>query len=228
MSRYYIVIDTEAASETGKCNPSRSLVYDIGYHVVEASTGANVASRSIAVMDTFHKTRLMRTAYYACKLPQYYEGMRDGTWECMTFAEAHETWCDDVARYVVRDVWAWNVDYDRRALGHTIGTYSGGLLREWDASVNYLDIQSVAARTLLATAKYRAWCDANDVHTPSGYPPTTAEAAYKYLTGRMEFEECHTALEDATIEASMLRRLMRCKRGTYKWGAKHGLMAPRR
>ena len=76
---YMIVLDTETAQiggATGRPRPQDSRVYDLGYTIVDTKTLDVVASRSFAIIDTFANVQLMRSAYYANKLPQYFEGMR--------------------------------------------------------------------------------------------------------------------------------------------------------
>ena len=228
---YYMVLDTETASTwRGKCVAKAARVYDVGYMVVDSRTGESVCERSFAIRDTFANDKLMHSCYYADKLPQYYAGMRDGTWECVSLHDAWETWQEDARRWHVRETWAWNVAFDRTALDATITAYSHGYVTSWWDAVprmETLDVMSAAARTVLATERYRAWGRATGILTPSGNPSTTAEAAYRYMTGNTTFSECHTALEDARIEGWMLHRLRRSKHGVRKWGRRPGLKAPR-
>ena len=80
--KYFLVVDVETANST-----EQALTYDVGFSVCDKQ-GRVYESRSYAISDIFFdekkiygNTELMDTAYYAQKLPQYYEGMRSGAWK---------------------------------------------------------------------------------------------------------------------------------------------------
>jgi len=57
------------------------------------------------------------------------------------------------------------------------------------------------ARTVLKDdADYKAYCFKNGYITANNQPRFTAEVLYRYITGKEDFEEKHTALEDVRIE----------------------------
>lgn len=76
--KYYIVLDTETANEI----PDQ-LVYDLGFVVTDKQ--GNIYERfSFVINDIFlNEKDLMQTAYYADKLPQYYEGIKSKKWICI-------------------------------------------------------------------------------------------------------------------------------------------------
>ena len=70
----YLVIDTET------CNTlEQPLVYDIGYAIADRN-GNVVLERSFLVAEIFlDKKDIMSSAYYAEKIPMYWEDVKKGT-----------------------------------------------------------------------------------------------------------------------------------------------------
>ena len=72
----FLVIDTETANTI-----EQPLPYDIGYAICDRY-GNIVVERSFVVAEIFldHK-EMMKSAYYAEKLPKYWEDIKNGTRE---------------------------------------------------------------------------------------------------------------------------------------------------
>ena len=70
------------------------------------------------------------------------------------------------------------------------------------------DLWGLATTHLLNTVKYKKKCLENNMLTASGtYFKTSAEASYRYLRDEYEFDEAHTALDDAIIETFILSQV---------------------
>lgn len=70
------------------------------------------------------------------------------------------------------------------------------------------DLWGLAAKHLLNNATYKKQCLQNDMLTASGtFFKTSAEASYRYLTDKYDFDEAHTALDDAIIETYILSKI---------------------
>lgn len=70
------------------------------------------------------------------------------------------------------------------------------------------DLWGLATTHLLNTVTYKKKCLNNDMLTPSGtYFKTSAEASFRYLTDKYDFNEAHTALDDAIIETHILAQI---------------------
>lgn len=79
------------------------------------------------------------------------------------------------------------------------------------------DLWGLATTCLLNTVTYKKRCLENDMLTDSGtYFKTSAEASYRYLQNKYDFDEAHTALDDAIIETYILSRI--AKRSAIKIG----------
>ena len=70
------------------------------------------------------------------------------------------------------------------------------------------DLWGLATTHLLNTVTYKKRCLDNDMLTASGtYFKTSAEASFRYLTDKYDFDEAHTALDDAIIETYILAKI---------------------
>lgn len=70
------------------------------------------------------------------------------------------------------------------------------------------DLWGLATTHLLNNASYKRKCLQNNMLTASGtYFKTSAEASYRYLKDKYDFDEAHTALDDAIIETFILSRI---------------------
>ena len=70
------------------------------------------------------------------------------------------------------------------------------------------DLWGLATRHLLNNATYKKECLNHEMLTASGtYFKTSAESSYRYLMNKYDFDEAHTALEDAIIETFILSKI---------------------
>ena len=215
----FVVLDTETAPTVNHgdncAHPETSLVYDFGY-IIDNNDGQIMVERSFIIADTFFNTQLMNSAYYADKLPQYYEGMNKD-WQVVSFLEAYRTFKDDCKTYNVKTIWAYNVLFDEIALNNTIKTYSNGFISWFKPyGIKYRDIWSEVGFTICNTKKYVKWAIEQGFVTASGNPSTGAETAYRYMIGNDEYIESHTALEDCKIELALLLKAKRQHKKTPK------------
>lgn len=77
-------------------------------------------------------------------------------------------------------------------------------------SVDYpmFDLWGLATRHLLNNVTYKKECLNHDMLTNSGtFFKTSAESSYRYLKQKYDFDEAHTALEDAIIETYILAQI---------------------
>lgn len=207
-ARNFIVLDTETAPVCAFKNPNNpepwnSRVYDAGW-IISDRDGNTSVERSFIVKETFYNRDIMNSAYYANKLPQYWEG-RGKDWKVASFYDVWQVFNDDVKSCGVRDVWAYNCKFDRQTLDATIRDYSRWFVRSFvPANVQWRDIWDYAGSTICNTWKYCNWAINNGFVTAKGNPSTNAETVYRYLTQDKQFAESHTALDDAKIEHYIL------------------------
>lgn len=200
----FIVLDTEALTDARDKNlGAHALVYDLG--IVVANRAGEVLDKfSLVNTDVFLKPEKMATAYYHEKLPQYQEGVGD-MWEPMDWQHITELFRSVVMDYKVKDVWAYNVNFDQAACNYTTSELSNRWRRYFAPyGTRWRDIWDYAGSTLCNTKKYVKWCIEHDMLNASGNPSTSADTVGKYLRNSLDYVEQHTALSDAEDELAIL------------------------
>lgn len=72
------------------------------------------------------------------------------------------------------------------------------------------DLWGMSCEHLLNNDDYKEMCHYNGWITASGkYFKTSAETTYRFITGREDFDEAHTALDDATIESEIFAEIVK-------------------
>ena len=78
------------------------------------------------------------------------------------------------------------------------------------------DLWGLSCEHILNCDEYKQMCLDNGWQTASGkYFKTSAETAYRFLTGNTAFDEAHTAIDDCDIEAELFAEIVR--RTKNKW-----------
>ena len=79
------------------------------------------------------------------------------------------------------------------------------------------DLWGLSCRHILNCDEYKNMCLDNDWQTASGkYFKTSAETAFRFFSETLDFEEAHTAIDDAEIESILFAEI--CKRTKQKFG----------
>ena len=111
----FIVLDTETANKV-----EQPLPYDIGW-VVTDRKGNIYERRSYVISEIYCGQRdLMKSAYYADKLPKYEDDIKNGSRLLRGFWTIRRQFMDDVKKYHVKKVGAYNMNFDKRALNNDI------------------------------------------------------------------------------------------------------------
>lgn len=221
-----LILDTEATPITkGVVDGSQSLVYDLGYLIVDGDFNI-VHEKNTIIEDIFSNMSLMQNAYYREKLPQYFESMRDkkSNLECMNFNDAFKMFRVDCKAYNVGEVWAYNCTYDRQALNNTLSYCSNGFAHYFiPYGISWHDVWDYA-QCITGTKKFVKFCIDNDYLTKNKRPMTKVDIVGKYLWGS-DFVENHTALSDAKDETKILESAMRRKQKAHTTIGKGGCEA---
>ena len=78
------------------------------------------------------------------------------------------------------------------------------------------DLWGLSCEHILNCDEYKQMCIDNNWQTASGkYFKTSAETAYRFLSGNAEFDESHTAIDDCDIEGELFAEI--AKRTKHKW-----------
>lgn len=201
--KYFLVVDTETA-EGVDTNP---LPYDIGYAICDRA-GNIYRMRSFVVPEVFLDLKeSMQSAYYAEKIPKYWEDLKRGTRKLTPMWQIYKTMRQDIKDFKITTVCAYNMSFDRTALNNLIRYVSKSKRRFWfPFGIEYNCIWHEACQLLLARRSYIKFALENDLISPSGNIQTSAEATFKYLTEQVEFLESHTGLEDVLIEIEIMAK----------------------
>lgn len=210
-----IILDTETA---GNVNEKRTLrVYDLGFIVVDENNNP-LTSRNWVIADVFYgMTHEMQSAYYADKLPAYRDEIQAGIREVITFVDAKREFAAICKEYGIKEVWAYNANFDRTALNVTLRTLSNGFCSHFiPYGVKWCCIHHAAVERLCNTRKYYRWCLSNGFVSKAGNVSTSAETVYAYLLDNPSYKEEHTAYQDALIENEILHSVLKKKKKLHK------------
>lgn len=206
--QYFLVVDVETAN---MCEDA--LVYDLGFAVCDRM-GNIYETRSYVIRDIFFDEKeifgnetLMASAYYAEKLPIYYEGMREKEWEVNPLLIARREIRDLIYKYEISKVWAYNCNFDRNALNTTVRYITKSNVRWFfPYGVEFHCIWNFACETILQQKRFFKMAEKENWFSEKGNLRTSAEIAYRYMHKVADFEEKHTGLQDVLIEVEILAK----------------------
>lgn len=213
--RKYVGVDTETCNslidEDGKLDLSQSLVYDIGWEIINRF-GKVYLSRSYVVEEIFFDDGLMESAYYKDKIPQYLIDIAEGKRIVAPFKKIHAQFLADKKKYKCSAVFAHNAFFDYNALNKTL-RYLTGSKERYFFPYNYKiwDTLKMARDTIGKTEEYSKYCKDNGYLTRHKVPQNrlTAEILYRYIANDPHFIESHTGLEDVDIEKEIFAYCMK-------------------
>lgn len=196
----YIILDTETTNDID-C----PLVYDFGFSVIDEN-GKAYASYSFVNADIFCDDEMMANAYFAEKIPQYWEDIKNGNRVLKSFRSIER-----IFRRVCRE---WNVDtfvahnarFDYLALQTTkryITTSKERFFFPYGSK--FVDTLKLSREVFGKNETYRNFCVTNNYVTNYGQNRYTAEIIYRFLTNCNDFVEEHTGLADCMIEKEIFR-----------------------
>lgn len=192
----YLVLDTETANDL-EC----PFCYDCGWSIINEK-GVTLMARSFVVADIFlDEPNLMREAYFADKIPQYWVDIKSGKRVLRTFKNVRKQLHIDCKDFEIAAIIAHNMPFDYRSCSTTQRYLTCSKYRYFfPYGVPLWDSLKMAKQTFAKNADYVAYCVKNGYVTSKGLPRLTAEILYRYIVGDPTFEESHTGLEDTQIE----------------------------
>lgn len=198
------VLDTETAGGLSKPFP-----YDFSYILYEGAEMREVCRRSFVIKEIFLDATLMDSAYYAKKVPSYWEDIWAGKKQLVSAYFARKTFFDDLAQFNCKECYAYNMAFDRRALNNLMNFSTDGRYKWfWKKGVRLYCIWNMAACAFLAGNDYYKTAIAQGWVSEKGNILTNAECAYRFLTGNFEFVEQHKGIDDSDIEALILKKCL--------------------
>lgn len=219
--RYIMMTDTETANtllaEDGSLDMSSVLVYDIGWQVIDKQ-GRVYEEKSYIVREIFlGEKELMKSAYYADKIPQYWEEIKRGERVIASFYEIRKDFVETMKRYNTNIVAAHNARFDYRALTGTQRWLTQSKFRYFfPRNVEIWDTLKMARDVIAKRPTYIRFCQENGYMTKNNQVRLTAEVLYRYITQNTNFVESHTGLEDVDIERQILAYCFRTHKAMRK------------
>ena len=195
-----IMIDTETTNDID-C----PLVYDVGYQIFTLADGV-LCERSFLNADVFKDRELMASAYFADKIPQYWEDVKAHKRSLCSWYMIKVILANDCKEYGVKIACAHNAAFDNRALNTTQRYQTTSKFRYFlPRGIEWYDTLKMSRKILKDNEDYGRFCYENDYLTARGCRRYTAEIIYRWLTGENDFEESHTGLEDVKIEREIFK-----------------------
>lgn len=200
----FLVIDTETTNSI-----TDPICYDIGFAVIDKE-GAVYEAHSYAIADIILDNELMTSAYFAEKIPSYWEEIKNGKRELRRFRTVQCIVSDVIQQYDIKIVVAHNARFDYRSLNLTQRFITSSRFRFFfPYGIKIWDTLKMAKEVLKGSNQYRKFCTENGYLTKTKQNKFTAEILYRFLTNNTDFTEVHTALRDVLIEKEIFAYCMR-------------------
>jgi hypothetical protein len=209
------------------------LIYDIGL-VITDRNGIIYYKNNWIVNEVFYNEYLFKSAHYVEKRPIYENMIYNKNINRTNWFDITAELDTIFALYNVTHVCAYNARFDfKKAFPFTnrfmyaykknkvndfIETCITPASYEKDKTHTHdfkmrskwypiLDIWTIACQTIFKMKEYRKLADNYGWYTKTGRYSTTAELAYRFISGDDNFDESHTALHDAEIETAIMHEV---------------------
>lgn len=205
---YKIVIDCETApcdKTIEEVMPINMLAYDIGW-VVTDKRGKVYEKRSFITAEVFlDEQELMSSAYYAKKIPEYWEDIKNRSRKVTSLYNIRKQLLEDITNYNITQVFAHNMRFDYGALNNTERWITKSKYRYFfPYGTEICDTLKLARQLVAPMPTYKRFCEENGYLTQKGQVRLTAEILYRFISGVDDFEEEHKGLDDCMIEKEIL------------------------
>ena len=200
MDKYVVVLDTETANSV-----EQPLPYDFGWAVLDTETGEIVRKFSFVCAEIFLDRELMEQAYFAEKIPHYWDEIQAGQRQLKRFLNIRKEFWSCLKTFGIKQICAYNAGFDRRA-SHNDARYITASKIRWffPYGVEFVCIWHMACTSFLNSREFVNFATTHGFVSEAGNIQTNAEVAYKFMTDNLDFAESHTGLEDVEIETAIL------------------------
>ena len=196
-----IVFDTETTNSIDD-----PIVYDCGWAVINTGDWSVIKTESYAVADVFLDSEMMASAYYAEKIPSYWDEIKNGNRKLARLKTVKNALFNDVRAYGVTEIYAHNARFDYRSCTLTQRYLTCSKWRYFfPFGIKICDTLKMARELLAKNDEYGAFCYENGFMTANNQRKFTAEVLYRFISGEKEFEEVHKGLDDVMIEKEILK-----------------------
>lgn len=197
----FLVVDIETCNKV-----EDALAYDIGLAVTDRK-GRIYHEASYILYDTFILEKsLMKSAYYAVKLPEYEKELKEGRHELRQILTVKREIERLMKEHSISKVFAYNASFDYSGLNRTLRYITKSRYRWFFPYGTEIQcIWSFACSILAERSTYKKFCEENNYFTGKGkHYKSSAEVVYQYITKNPTFAEGHKGLEDVRIETEIL------------------------
>lgn len=199
MTNYVLMLDTETANDI-----ESPMMYDCGFAVINIENGEIVERYSYVIAEVFLDKDLMSTAYFADKIPSYWEDIKAHKRKLVKLNTCKRILREVVKRYHIEYMVAHNARFDYRSTQGTQRYMTSSKYRYFlPYGVKMVDTLKMARKKYGKDDDYGEFCYNNGYLTANGQRRFTAEILYRYLSGNNDFEEAHTGAEDCEIESKI-------------------------
>lgn len=154
----------------------------------------------------FGMPELMKSAYYANKIPQYMEQIERGEIEVVSWNEACYRIREMIRKYGVKSWVAHNARFDYNSMNNTQRYITKSKYRYlMPKNIPAWDTLKMSKDVIATKASYKKFCEKNGFMTKhkTPRPQMKAETLYRFITNDPSFIEEHKAMEDIEIEAQI-------------------------
>jgi hypothetical protein len=198
------MFDTETTNDL-EC----PICYDFGFSVID-DNGKVYERGSYVVADVFLDEELMASAYFADKIPAYWDDIKSGKRLLRRWQTIKSIVRDAMAQHEIIRVVAHNTRFDYLSTATTQRYLTCSKWRYFfPYGTQFLDTLKMARATFSKDEQYIAFCNEHQFLNKHNKPQLTAEVLYRYLTNNIDFVESHTGLEDVEIEMQIF---LECKK----------------
>lgn len=201
----YAIIDTETAN--GLKNP---LCYDVAVIIFDKK-GNEYFHKNWLVSNVWDNEKMMNTAYYSWKRPLY-DNIEKEVVNTYTFITELNSIME---QYEVNNLLAYNLKFDLNSINKTVERFTYNSKFNTD-NIDYIDVWNVAINIIMNNNTYKTFCRDNGFISECGNYKTNAEVCYRFLSGIIDFDESHTAMDDCRIEKEIFMTCVRRKKKIEK------------
>lgn len=205
---YVMVLDTETCpidKDFEGVAPWNMFTYDKGWAVTD-HYGRIYETKSYVNADIFlNEKELMKSAYYAKKIPMYWEDIKNGKRILTSFYNIHKDFIETLKRYNITEIYAHNMRFDFGTLNTTYRWLTKSKYRYYfPKNAEICDTLKMARQIIAPMPTYKKFCKENGFLTKDNKPQLKAEVIYKFISKDLDFVESHTGLEDVLIETQIM------------------------
>lgn len=193
------------------------LVFDIGYTICD-NLGNIFIKRNFLVKEVFLNMELMKHAHYFNKYSDYLMMLNNNEINIMSWLEILQQIERDIVMYNIKNIYAYNMSFDKKSLYATSRVINGREPTFFNyENTHFHCLWGMSCETILKRKQYFDLAKKENWFTECGNIITKAEHCYRYISNILDFEESHTALDDAIIETAILAKVLRSHQ-KMSWG----------